>query len=116
MIEPCLLGVVVTDHPVFIGVLVGLPSAMLGYLGYRQARKNDAVAAQAGIATAESGTISQVIEGQNKLVANLQTDNAVLRTTLDAVNTRLTQVLTYCEELKVQVAELSKRLPQPDSP
>lgn len=102
----------VFQNPIVVGIAVGLPSIALGYLGFRQSQKVDAIAAQAGIATVESGTIGHVIDGLNKLVANLQGDNAVLRAELSTVNEKLSQVIRYCEELKQQLADLRKRIPQ----
>lgn len=85
-------------------LLVALVAAAFGavpaYLAYKRGSKKDAVAAQAGIATAAQGTISQVIDGLNTLIENLQSDNAVLRDSL-----------RKCEELKKQLADLSLRIP-----
>jgi hypothetical protein len=96
-------------QPAVIGLLVGLPSAALGYLAYRQSQKKDKIAEQAGIATVESGTIGQVIGGLNDLVGRLQEDNAILRTKVDHLNEKLDLIIAQCEELKAEIAALKAR-------
>lgn len=66
--------------------VIGLPSILIAYLGYRRSRKVDAITAQAGVVTeTRAGTTegragtAQIIEGQNQLIENLQADNLLLR-------------------------------------
>lgn len=106
------------ESPVIVALVVTIFPLALGYLGYRQSQKVDAIAAQAGIATVESGTISQVIDGLNKLVGNLQQDNAVLRSISSEMHARviecqaeLTVVIKKCEHLEAQLAEINARIP-----
>lgn len=68
-----------------VGLAVGLPSLTLGYLGYKRSRRNDKVAEQAGIATTHVASIGQVVDGLNRIITNLQGDNAVLRSELERV-------------------------------
>ena len=103
------------ENPAFVGLVLAMPSSILGYLVYKQSQKADETAKQGGIATVESGTIGQVIDGLNKLVDNLQTDNEVLRTNIDTLNTKLTRVIEYCEELKLEIAKLSTKLLKEDA-
>jgi len=65
--------------PALIGLIIAIPSAALGYLGYRRSMRVDKVAEQAGIATTHATSIGQVVDGLNKLTANLQSDNEILR-------------------------------------
>jgi hypothetical protein len=83
------MGHGILNSALVLALVAAFPSLLLGYLAYKRAQKVDAIAEQAGIATVESGTIGQVIDGLNRLIANLQTDNEVLR-----------NALAYCEKLR----------------
>jgi len=78
--------------PVVIGLLIGLPSAVLGYLAYRRGTRSDKAAAQATISIAQSGSVSQIIDGLNKLVDALQDDNAALRAAQERCELRVNQL------------------------
>lgn len=77
------------SNPIVIGLAIGVPSFILGILGYRQSKK-------ASKKAADSEDISQIIAGLNSLVTNLQADNASLREQL--------------EKLSVEVDKLKKLL------
>lgn len=67
------------SHPIVIGLIIGLPSAFLGFLGYRRSVRVDQDAATALIIANRSEEVAQIIDGLNKLVENLQEDNAAQR-------------------------------------
>lgn len=84
------------ENPAVVGVIIAIPATILGYLGYRRARGVDEVAKQAGIATTHATSIGQVVDGLNKVIANVQSDNndlrkevLALRTTVEEIRTRL---------------------------
>jgi len=101
------------DNAVFIAIIAAFASAVPAYLAYKRSKKTDAIAAQASIATVEQGTISQVIEGLNTLVTNLQNDNAVLRQTIQDLNAKVEEIIQRCEGLKAQLAELKSYVSDP---
>lgn len=96
------------ENPAVIGLIVALPSALLGWLGYRRSRQNDLVAERAGIATSQSASIGQVVEGMDRLVANLQADNRELREHVKELNLKLDQIISECQDLKRELAALSR--------
>jgi hypothetical protein len=77
----------VLENPAIVGLIVGLPAFILGCLAYLRSRNVDAVAEQAGAASHDIEQVGQVIDGLNKLIANLQEDNKNLR--LDILDLRL---------------------------
>lgn len=104
------------ENPAVVGLLVAIPSAALGYLGYRRSRQNDLVAERAGIATTQSASIGQVVAGMDSLVANLQEDNRALREHVKELNVKLDQIISECQDLKRELAALSRVAnPQPPS-
>lgn len=73
------------DNPIVIGILIGLPSAAVAYLGYRRAK-------QADTSAHEQGTIGQIIAGLNSLVTQLSADNGELRTRVDAMEKKIAEL------------------------
>lgn len=63
-------------------VLIGLPSVLIAYWGYRRSKKVDAVAAQSGVATETRAGVEQVIDALNELNDKLQADNRNFRETV----------------------------------
>lgn len=95
------------ENPAVVGLIVAIPSATLGYLGYRRSRHIDAVAEQAGVQSSQSASIGQVVDGLNALVGNLQEDNRALREHVKELNVKLDRIIQDCRDLKEQVALLS---------
>jgi len=73
-----MIGVGFFDHPAVIGLMIGVPSALLGYFGYRRSKRADTAAEK-------TGTITQVYTGLDRIIAALQADNADLRTRLSRI-------------------------------
>lgn len=63
-------------------ILIGLPSVLIAYWGYRRSKKVDAVAAQSGVATETRAGVEQVIDALNELNDKLQADNRNFRETV----------------------------------
>lgn len=96
-------------HPVVVGVAAVLSSMFVAYLGYRQSQKSDEIAKQAGLATVESGTIKQLIDGQNELIQRLQEETKRYREVIIAIDTRLATVIGECRLLERELSELKQR-------
>lgn len=96
------------ENPAVVGLLVAIPSASLGYLGYRRSRQNDLVAEQAGIATTQNTSIGQVIAGLDGLVANLQEENGRMRTAwredVQELKAKIDLLVAEVQDLKRQLA------------
>lgn len=71
------------ENPVVVGILVGVPSAVLGFLGYQRSKTADKNAH-------EQGAVGQIIAGLNSLVTQLSADNAELRTRIEAMEQKVT--------------------------
>lgn len=97
-------------HPAVIGLLVGLPSSLLGYLIYRRSRELDEAAEQAGIATAQRESIGQVVDGLNRIITALQEDNAFLRTEVSVGREDVKACLRKVSDLRRRVDELEMDL------
>lgn len=74
-----------------VASVVGVPSVLVAVLGYRRSTRIDAVAAQFTAGTDSRAGIQQIIDGQNQLIDNLQTDNESLRETLRDQATRIAE-------------------------
>lgn len=95
------------ENPALVGLVVAVPSAALGYLGYRRSRHVDAVAEQAGVSSTQATSIGQVVDGLNALVGNLQEDNRALREHVKELNVKLDLIIQECRDLKAEIALLS---------
>jgi hypothetical protein len=97
------------ETPALVGIIIALPSLLLGYLGYRSSLKKDEAAKEVGVASAASDTIEQVIGGQKGLIDALQTEVHRLNAKVAAQDIKLTEINEKCSDLKEQVAVLLSR-------
>lgn len=79
------------EQPVLLVLVGAIPSAMLGYLGYRRSLKVDKAT------------------DQNNFVDNLQQDNEILRKWKSDCDAALERVRAERDELRTQCEELRKR-------
>ena len=93
---------------VVVGLSLAAPSAAIGYLAYKRSRKVDALSAQTGAASENRAGMSEIREGQNDLIANLQADNKSLREIINSQGVRIDACFTLCDGLKKEVARLHK--------
>lgn len=63
------------NNTALVATFTAVVSASLGFLAYRRSKRSDEVAEK-------TGTISSVYTGLDKIIANLQADNADLRSRL----------------------------------
>lgn len=95
------------DHPAVIGILIGLPSVALGFLVYRNSKKADQAATAAG-------TVGAMYEGFDKIIANLQSDNADLRARLgkiDVLEAEVRECLNRIARLERYITEEGGTIP-----
>jgi len=102
---------------VMVGLALAIPSVLLGYLAYRRGVRSDRVVEQAGIATASTTSIGQVMDGLNAIISSLQGDNEVLRkgqaelrATIEEVEARLDVVEAGNYDLRQQNRELKHEI------
>lgn len=100
--------VVQTEQAIY-GLLIGLPSFLLGYLAYRRARKVDAVAAQSGVITETRAGTAQIIEALNLLVDQLQDDNRTFREDIKYLTLRLDAIAKERDELRQKLIRLQRK-------
>lgn len=99
----------VQPEQVIYGLLIGLPSFLLGYLAYRRARKVDQVAAQSGVATETRAGTTQIIEGLNQLIDNLQDDNRTFREDIKYLTLRLDVIIKERDHLRRELTRLQRK-------
>lgn len=104
------------NNPAVIGLIVAIPSFILGYLAYRRSIKVDRFTEQTGFAASQTGALAQVINGLNQLIDNLQEDNQVLRDNLRDIRKRLDEItlerLAFIKEidnLRFELQQTKKR-------
>lgn len=97
------------SNPIIVGVVVAIPSFILGYLGYIRSVKSDKVAEDSTIASTNTAAINQVIDGLNKLVDGLQEDNKDLRESVVSLSIKLKETIKENSELVKQVENIKKK-------
>lgn len=98
----------VLNNPTVIGLLVAIPSFVLGYLAYRQSKKVDKTTEQSGIANNQLNAVGQVLSGLNQLIDSLQADNKELRENIKAIGIKLKEVLDERDILLKEINRLNK--------
>lgn len=94
------------DNPAVIGLLIAVPSFVLGLLGYLRSRKVDEVAEQSGAASQDINKVGQVIDGLNSLVTSLQDDNKTLRQEIEGLRSRLAELRASYEKMEGEIDAL----------
>lgn len=96
------------DHPAVVGVLIGLPSVILGFLVYRQSKKTDEVAAT-------TGSFGAVFEGFDHVVAALRANNVDLRARaalVDVIEANVRKLLTRIHLLERHIMDNGLTVPE----
>lgn len=65
----------VWTNPIIVGLVVGIPTSLLGFSAYRRAERLDRAASQAAVIAAGGEAVQRVINGLDQIVENLQVDN-----------------------------------------
>lgn len=84
-------------------LLIGAPASAIALLAYRRSRSVDAVSEKLGIATETRAGQAETRIGQDSLIANLQTDNALLRGEIKDLRAEV-------HALKLAVIDLTRQL------
>lgn len=87
-------------NPIIVGVVVGLPTSLWGFLAYRRAEKLDEEAARVAVIATEGVAVQRVIDGLDRMVTNLQTDNREARESLGDLARQLRECLEACDRLR----------------
>lgn len=103
------------SHPAIIGLTIGIPSFILGWLGYRRAIKVDKSVENAALIAAQTGSAGQVIAGLNTLIENLQEDNKGLRNDIKelreefkGMSLKLTEVIKERDQIRRECDQIRK--------
>lgn len=95
--------------PAVIGLIIGIPSFIIGILGYRRASKVDKSTETSAVIAAQTGMQGQIIGGLNQWIDNLQDDNKSFREDLKLLTQRLTDCSKENEELKKEMSRLYRK-------
>lgn len=102
------------SNPLLVGLILAIPSTILGLLAYRRSRAVDKVTERTQEATTQSGSINQVISGLETLVENLQDDNKWLRERAERLQQNVqgleTEVGTLKKDFRQKVQELEAEI------
>lgn len=99
--SPALTGLVVA--------VTALLSVGVAYLGYRRAVRGDKAAEAAGIATAQTTSIGQVMEGLTTIGDALRRDNADLRAEVAALKASVSEIRARLDAVEVANTDLRTR-------
>lgn len=97
------------ENPAVVGLIIGIPTFILGWLGYRRAIKVDKSAENAAVIAAQTGSVGQVIAGLNQLIENLQDDNKVWRESFKEISVKLAEVIGERDDLQKECDALKKK-------
>lgn len=91
------------ENPAVVGLIIAIPASILGYLGYRRSRRVDEVAKQAGMADSHATSIGQVVDGLNKVIAAVQSDNHDLRKEVLELRATVDPLRKTVEEIRARL-------------
>lgn len=97
------------SHPAIVGLLIGIPSFILGWLGYKRAVKVDRSVENAAVIAAQTGTVAQVIAGLNLLIENLQEDNKAWRENFKELSIKLAEVIKERDQIQKEYNAVAKK-------
>lgn len=95
--------------PAIIGLVIGVPSFIIGILGYRRATKIDKATEKAAVIAAQTGSVGQVIAGLNTLIENLQEDNKAWRDNFKELSIKLAEVVKERDMIQKELNLLKKK-------
>lgn len=87
-------------NPILVGLVVAIPTFVLGLLATRRAEKMDKAALQAVMVTAQGDSVQRVINGLDIMVDNLQADNKEARDKTAELREQLKQCNSAYAELR----------------
>lgn len=88
------------SNPMIVGLIVGLPTTVFGIIAYRRAEKLDEEAARVVVITAQGEGIQRLIDGLNRMITNLQTDNKIGREMAEDLTRRLNECREAYDQLR----------------
>jgi len=88
------------DNPAVVGLIVGAPMAILGFLGWWRSRGMDAAATKVATESFQAGRVKEVVEGLQAVIEALQEDNKYLRNTQDRLRERIEKLEGRIREIE----------------
>lgn len=88
------------ESPAVVGLIVGAPMAILGFLGWWRSRGMDAEAKEEAEERYKAANVNQVIKGLESVIKALQDDNLVLRGTTQRLEERIDKLEREIRELR----------------
>lgn len=98
------------ENPALIGLVIAIPSFILGLLAYKRSVKVDKTTAQSQSETNQIGAVNQVIDNLNKLVETYQKDNEIQRKIVDELNLKLDIATAKIDKLTEEVRALNAKI------
>ena len=89
----------ITNDPVLIGLLIGLPASIVGFLGYRRTLKVDELARETEASTARTKENRGIIKGQDRFINTLQKEIKEQRTLITDLRGRVERLE---EQLRIE--------------
>jgi hypothetical protein len=105
-----LLAENIWQHPIVIGLAVGLPTSIGMIFTLRRTFRQDDNVKQAAIATGTSQSISQVIDGLNGMIENLQEDREYDRQSVIRHRDNLKECRVDAEALEIENSVLRRKI------
>lgn len=93
----------------WVGLIIAIPSSILGYLAYRRSRKVDAISAQAGAVSETREGTAQIIAALNALLDQVQEDNVTFRDDLRRMTDRLDSCFGEREALRKELTRMQRK-------
>lgn len=97
------------ENPAVVGLIIGIPAFILGYLGYRRAVKVDKSTDNAAVVAAQTGSVGQVISGLNDLIESLQEDNKIWRENFKELSLKLAEVIRERDQIQKDYNAIAKK-------
>lgn len=97
------------DNPAVVGLIIGIPTFILGWLGYRRAVRVDKSTENAAVVAAQTGSVGQVISGLNDLIESLQEDNKIWRENFKELSLKLAEVIRERDQIQKDYNAIAKK-------
>lgn len=97
------------ENPAVVGLIIGIPTFILGWLGYRRAVRVDKSTENAAVVAVQTGSVGQVISGLNDLIESLQEDNKIWRDNFKELSLKLAEVIKERDQIQKEYNAIAKK-------